>query len=397
MDRTRRRLLQFLGCALCGGAAAGWTHRADAEDRLDAPPSPPRDPGTGGTSGPSSRLPTADDPHVREAYFYESLPDRRIACRTCPQGCVLDPGETGFCRAKANLGGRQMSLSWANPCAIHVDPIEKKPLYHVLPGSKAFSLAVAGCNFRCLNCQNWEIAQVGPRDVETYDLPVLSAVENAARYGCRSIAFTYSEPTSFYEYALEIAETAKSSGIRSAWVSNGYIERAPLERLCRSLSAGAINLKSFEEGIYWKLNSGHLQPVLDTLVRMKELGIWLEVINLVIPTWTDDPAMIRRMCRWHVRALGPDTPLHFSRFVPLYRLAQLPPTPVDTLARAREIALEEGIRFVYIGNVPGMAENTICPGCGKTVIERTGYRIRGFHLEDGACAACGRVIPGVWS
>ena len=310
---------------------------------------------------------------------------------------MLSPGETGLCRAKANVGGRHFSLSWQNPCSIHVDPIEKKPLYHYLPGSKAFSLAVAGCNFRCLNCQNWEISQVGPREVHAYELSVESAVESALRYDCRSIAFTYSEPTSFYEYALEIAEAAKVSGVRSAWVSNGYIRRAPLDRLCRSLGAGAINLKSYEESVYWKLNSGHLQPVLDTLVRMKENGVWLEVINLVIPTWTDDLEMIRRMCRWFVSALGPDTPLHFSRFTPLFRLAQLPPTPVETLTRAREIALAEGIRFVYIGNVPGLAENTTCPGCGQTLIERSGYRIRKLGLTNGACESCGRSIPGVWA
>ena len=373
MDHGRRRLLRAIGCAACAwaGEGAAW---AAAQERT-----------------------TADDPHLREAYFYESLEDGHIACRTCPHGCVLSPGETGLCRAKANVGGRHFSLSWQNPCSIHVDPIEKKPLYHYLPGSKAFSLAVAGCNFRCLNCQNWEISQVGPREVHAYELSVESAVESALRYDCRSIAFTYSEPTSFYEYALEIAEAAKVSGVRSAWVSNGYIRRAPLDRLCRSLGAGAINLKSYEESVYWKLNSGHLQPVLDTLVRMKENGVWLEVINLVIPTWTDDLEMIRRMCRWFVSALGPDTPLHFSRFTPLFRLAQLPPTPVETLTRAREIALAEGIRFVYIGNVPGLAENTTCPGCGQTLIERSGYRIRKLGLTNGACESCGRSIPGVWA
>jgi pyruvate formate lyase activating enzyme len=385
----RRRFLQSLACSACSLLLPSGP--VAAEDSL------PRARGAGRVRpGGGAPLPRADSPHVREAFFYRRLEGERIECETCPHGCILEPGELGLCRAKANLGGRHHSLSFGNPCSVHVDPVEKKPLLHYLPGSTAFSLAVAGCNFRCLNCQNWEISQVAPMETANYDLPPAAAVENARKYGCRSIAFTYSEPTSFYEYGVETSAAAKAQGVRSIWVSNGYIRREPLDRLCRSLAAAAINLKSFEDRIYRDLNGGHLQPVMDTLVRMKENGVWLEVIALIVPTWTDDLEMIRRMCGWHARALGPDTPLHFSRFVPLYKLTHLPTTPEETLVKAREIARSEGLHHVYIGNVPGLAENTLCPGCHETVIERRGFRILRNELRDGKCGRCGGALAGIW-
>jgi pyruvate formate lyase activating enzyme len=259
------------------------------------------------------------------------------------------------------------------------------------------SLATAGCNLRCLNCQNWEISQVTPMETENYDLPPPQVVAHARKYDCRSIAFTYSEPTSFYEYALDTAEQAREEGVGSIWVSNGYIRPEPLARLSRALTAASINLKSYEDRIYRELNGGRLQPVLDTLSTLKRNGIWLEVIHLLIPTWTDDFEMIRRMCGWFVTTLGPDTPLHFSRFEPRFRLNRLPPTPAEALVRAREIARAEGIHHVYIGNVPGLAENTLCPSCRHEVIERRGYRIVKNDLRDGACGRCGERIAGVWS
>ncbi len=399
MNAERRRFLIRAAGALCGlSTRPGLLYAQDAVAPRRAPrPAPGKAPGSRDPDARVAELPGPDSRFVKEAFFYEKLDRRRIRCGTCPHGCVLAPGETGFCRAKANLDGRHFSLSWANPCSVNVDPIEKKPLLHFLPESQTFSLAVAGCNFRCLNCQNWEISQVSPLQARHYELDPDGVVAQARHYGCRSIAFTYSEPTSFYEYAVTIAEQARAAGLRSVWVSNGYIAPAPLERLCRSLDAAAVNLKSFEDRIYRELNGGELQPVMDTLVALKRAGIWLEVINLVIPTWTDDLNMVKRMCGWFVSSLGPDTPLHFSRFSPLYKLTHLPPTPVETLLAARDIARAEGVRYSYVGNVPEVGEDTACPRCGKSVLARRGFRVLERNLRDGACGACGAPIAGVWS
>jgi pyruvate formate lyase activating enzyme len=391
MILPRRQFLMRSGCALSGALLA----RAGAARGQDASPEPSVRPAAA-DQGRSGEI-TPESPFVREALFYEKMEEAQIRCRTCPHECVLSPGETGLCRAKMNLAGAHYSLSYGNPCVAAVDPIEKKPLFHYLPGSTAFSLAVAGCNFRCLNCQNWEISQISPRESRNYDMAPEVVVENARRFDCRSIAYTYSEPTSFYEFGLASAERARAAGIRNVWVSNGYIAGPPLDRLSRSLDAAAINLKSFEDRIYRDLNGGRLEPVQDTLVRLKKNGVWLEVINLVIPTYTDDLEMIRRMCGWFLRTLGPSTPLHFTRFNPLYKLIHLPPTPVETLVAAREAALAEGLSFVYIGNVPGLAEDTICPGCGQTVIRRHGFRIGAFELVEGRCRFCREPIAGVWS
>jgi pyruvate formate lyase activating enzyme len=386
MGQGRRAFLGDLAGAFCAACVGLGPARAQDRAAGTLESASAKEPGQAGF----------DDAFVREAYFYETVEGKTIRCLTCPHACVLEPGETGFCRAKRNLGGRHATLSYGNPCTINVDPIEKKPLLHFLPGSSAFSLAVAGCNFRCLNCQNWEISQVSPLETRNYRLDPPQVVEQAQRYACRSIAFTYSEPTSYYEYGVDTASLAKAAGLKSCWVSNGYIAQPPLDRLCLSIDAAAVNLKSFEDKIYMDLNAGHLRPVMDTLVRMKEKGVWLEVINLVVPTYTDNLDMIRRMCDWHLKALGPDTPLHFSRFTPLYKLVHLPPTPADFLVQARETAMAAGLRYVYIGNVPGLAEDTICPGCGKTVVERRGFRVLKNEIVSGACRFCGGKIAGVW-
>ena len=399
MNEGRRRFLVRAACASCGILLAPGL-KLRAQDQLPSGGSGGATPG-GAKLGTGelrpNQLPAPDDSFVKEAFFYEKLDGGMIHCQTCPQSCVLSKGEVGFCRAKANLDGRHFSLSWGNPCTVNVDPVEKKPLLHFLPGSQALSLAVAGCNFRCLNCQNWEISQVSPLQTRNYAFTPDQLVASAQQYDCRSIAFTYSEPTSYYEYGVSTAEKAHAAGVRTIWVSNGYIEKAPLLRLCRALDGAAVNLKSFEDRIYSDLNGGHLQPVMDTLLTMKQNGVWLEVINLVIPTYTDNLEMIRRMCGWFVKTLGPDTPLHFSRFSPLYKLTHLTPTPQETLIQAREVARSEGIRFAYIGNVPDIGEDTICPACKKIVLARRGFRIHENNLKDGKCGSCGAKIPGVWA
>jgi len=336
------------------------------------------------------------DPHLREAYFYKTLADGAVQCGTCPHECIVLPGSRGRCRTKVNIEGRLFSISYGNPCVVHVDPVEKKPLQHFYPGSKALSLAVAGCNFSCLNCQNWEISQTSPDKTRNYDVPPDEVVLMAARYGCKSIAYTYSEATTFYEYMVDISAKSKQAGIKNIWVSNAYISQAALNRLCDVIDAASVNLKSFSDKTYWDLNGGRLEPVLETFKTLHRRGVWMEIINLVIPTYTDDMDMIKRMCGWILENLGPEYPLHFSRFSPQYKLIHLPPTPVEVLKEAKATALKEGLRYVYIGNVPGLGDKTLCPGCKRTVVERRGYTLVSNHVKDGKCEFCGVHISGRW-
>jgi pyruvate formate lyase activating enzyme len=294
-------------------------------------------------------------------------------------------------------GGKLYTIAYGNPCAIHIDPIEKKPLYHFRPGSGAFSIATAGCNLACLNCQNWTISQSSPTETKNYDLMPDKVVAQALKYECQSIAYTYSEPITFYEYTYDTSRVAHDAGIRNVLVSAGYIHREPLLQLCKVVDAANIDLKSMDDSIYLKLNAGKLQPVLDTLRTLKDEGIWLEITNLVVPSWTDDMDMIRRMCAWLAAEGFEDTPLHFSRFHPQYKLQRLPATPVKTLESAYQIARSEGLKYVYIGNVPGhQTDDTRCPHCDQVLIERSGYQIRDFRVEGGKCSQCGNGIPGRW-
>ncbi len=332
----------------------------------------------------------------KEALFVEQAGDS-IHCLKCPNGCTIPVGGTGICRNRVNVRGRLYSIAYGNPCAVHVDPIEKKPLLHFLPGTRAFSIAAAGCNLACLNCQNWQISQVSPKETENQELMPRAVVDECRRTGCASVAYTYSEPTTFYEYAFDTAEIAHGEGIRNVWKSNGYIEEVPLRKLCRVIDAANIDLKSFDENIYARLNAGKLAPVLRTLRIFHEMHIWLEITNLVIPGWSDDLDMIGRMCSWLCKNGLDDVPLHFSRFMPLYKLNQLAPTPVKRLEEAHAAAVKEGMKYVYIGNVPGhIAEHTYCHHCKKMILERRGYSIVTNNLKKGMCAYCGTNIPGVW-
>jgi pyruvate formate lyase activating enzyme len=278
-----------------------------------------------------------------------------------------------------------------------VDPVEKKPLLHFHPGTRAFSLAVAGCNLHCLNCQNWEISQTSADKTRNYDLGPDEIVAMASKYGCRSIAYTYSEATTFFEYMVDTAERAKKKGIQNVWVSNAYISPPALDRLCDVIDGASVNLKSFSDDVYRKLTGGTLKPVLESLKTLHERGVWMEIINLVVPTYTDDMETIRRMCGWIAAHLGPSYPLHFSRFFPQYKLTRLPPTPVEVLEAARETARKEGLEHVYLGNVPGGCDETRCPQCQAVVIERRGYRLVENRLEAGACPSCKAEIAGRWT
>lgn len=332
----------------------------------------------------------------KEAAYYIATP-RGIKCQLCPQACILEDGETGDCRTNVCEGDKLYSITYGNPCAVHVDPIEKKPLYHFLPSSLAFSIATAGCNLACLNCQNWEISQSSPKETRNYDLMPSKTVEKAREFNCETIAYTYSDPVAFYEYTLDTAKIARMEGIKNCIVSAGYINEEPLKEWCKYIDAANIDLKSFSNEIYEMLNAGTLEPVLDSLKILKSEGVWLEITNLIVPTWTDDMDMIKKMCDWLYANGFKDNPLHFSKFHPMYKLTNLPGTPLATLESAKKIAEEAGLKYVYVGNVPGIGgEDTICPACKKIIVNRKGYKIIDIKINDGKCALCGERIAGVW-
>jgi pyruvate formate lyase activating enzyme len=328
---------------------------------------------------------------------YWTRTEHGLRCEKCPNECVLAAGDTGLCRNRVNHEGKMYTIAYGNPCAVHIDPIEKKPLYHFLPATRAYSIAAAGCNFRCLNCQNWEISQVSPYETVNDDLMPADVVEQCMKNHCESIAYTYSEPTTFFEYAYDTAKLARARGIKNVWKSNGYIQEAPLRNLCKVIDAANIDLKSFDDDTYKRLSSGSLAPVLRTLKVLKEEGVWLEITCLLVPGWTDDLDTVKRMCEWLTGNGLADCPVHFTRFMPLYKLTQLPLTPVATLERAREIALKAGVQYPFVGNVPGhTGENSYCHACGRLIIERRGFTILEIHVLAGKCQFCKTRIPGVW-
>ncbi|MGZ3559842.1 MAG: AmmeMemoRadiSam system radical SAM enzyme [Thermodesulfobacteriota bacterium] len=330
--------------------------------------------------------------------YFTSLEQGEIQCELCPHRCRVAKGKRGICRVRENRDGKYYSLVYGNPCAVHLDPIEKKPFSHVLPGTTSLSLATAGCNFQCKFCQNWEISQVSPEDVYSFEVTPELMVNKAKEVGARSVAYTYVEPTIFYEYMVDIGGLAKKSGLLNVYHSNGFINQAPLKNLCKVLDAANIDLKGFTENFYRELCGGDLNPVLETLKTLKQEKVHVEITNLVIPTKNDEMSVMKEMCLWIKKELGADTPIHFSRFYPLYKLKTLPPTPVSTLDKARAAALSAGLEYVYIGNIPGHeGENTFCPKCKKMIIQRTGYMVGEINLNAGKCKYCGKPIPGIWA
>jgi len=334
----------------------------------------------------------------REGFLYTKLDNNLVMCGICPNRCLLSPGDRSVCRSKINMDGVLYSLTYGNPCSVNVDPIEKKPLFHFNPRSKAFSIATTGCNFRCLNCQNWEISQAKPHEVRHHELFPADVIQGAQRTGCASIAYTYSEAVTFFEYMIDTARLAREEGIANLWISNGYINPKPLVELCSVLDAANINLKAFSDAVYRKLNGGRLQPVLNTFKTLHEQKIHFEMTNLVVPGYTDDAEMVKQMCQWILATLGPDYPLHFLRFFPQYKLDRLPATPLSTLIRFRKLAMAEGIRYVYVGNAAyPEGNNTYCHHCKKLLIERIGYFIGTYDLNENRCKYCRTVIPGRWT
>jgi len=342
-----------------------------------------------------------------EAMYYTRLDGRRVQCELCFRRCIIPPGERGFCGNRKNVDGRLYTLVYGKPAALQIDPIEKEPLFHVLSGSRILCVGTAGCNFRCSFCHNWHLSHMKIEQLKYYRLTAEELVDLAGSHGCVGLHFTYNEPTVFYEYMLAVAKEAKRRGVYFGFHTNGAINPEPLRELLQYTDSVTVDLKAFDEEFYeyvtepterFKPSTPPLEAVLRTLRIVKEEGVWLEVVYLVIPTLNDDMGEVREMCLWMRENLGEDVPLHFSRFIPACKLTKLPPTPVETLERAREIALEAGLRYVYIGNVPGHpAEDLYCPHCGEPLILRFQFTVMEYRLVGGRCPDCGYEIPGLWS
>ena len=320
-----------------------------------------------------------------------------VQCELCPKRCIIAPGQSGECRVRVNTGGKLAAVTYGFPCSVHVDPIEKKPLFHFLPGSPILSIATVGCNLHCKNCQNWSISQENPEDSQAHALPPEAIPPLAKQYRCQSVAYTYTDPVVYYEYALDGCVHAHGAGLKNVLVTAGYMNPEPMRELYQHVDAANIDLKALSEDFYRDICGATLEPVLDTLVSAKAMGVWVEVTNLVIPTLNDRDEDLRQLCRWVVENMGRDTPLHFSRFYPQYQMKNLPPTPAETLSRARGIAKAEGIEHVYLGNViDPEGENTYCASCASLLIERVRYTIVQNRLEEGRCPSCNTAVPGVW-
>ncbi len=345
---------------------------------------------------------------LREAMYYTNIEGNTVQCQLCFRRCVIRNGQRGFCTNRKNIGGKLYTVIYGKPCALQIDPVEKEPLFHVYPKSRIFCIGTAGCNFRCSFCQNWHMAHKRLEEVEYAEFSPEELVDLAFEYNCTGFHFTYNEPTVFYEYMYDIAQIAEERGLVVAFHSNGAINEEPLRELLRFMDAVTIDLKSFRPEFYEYVTeqstSGIFQPssppldtVLSTLKTIKEEGVWLEVVNLVIPTLNDDMEVVKEMCTWIRENLGDDVPVHFLRFMPACKLTKLPYTPVQTLEAARRTAVAAGMKYVYIGNVPGHEGNSMfCPGCGECLIARYHFMVLSYNLEGDKCKFCGIEIPGLW-
>ena len=335
---------------------------------------------------------------MKEAMFYESMTENRVRCNLCNHQCKIKEGKRGICGVRENQSGKLYSTIYGKIIAEHIDPIEKKPLFNFLPGSKAFSIGTVGCNFHCKHCQNFDISQYPHKHkgkIIGQDRTPDQIVTAAKAAGCKTIAYTYTEPTIFYEFAYDTAVLAKKERIKNVFVSNGYMRAEAARQIAPYLDAINIDLKAFTDKFYKEICGGRLKPVLETTQLMKNLGVWVETTTLIIPGLNDDEGELRDIARF-VKTVGPEVPWHVTAFFPTYKLTDHPPTPLSTLRRAREIGMQEGLRYVYEGNVPDESgENTYCYDCGAVVIERSGFGFIRNHLKDGKCSECGTKIDGM--
>ena len=335
---------------------------------------------------------------MKEAKLYRKLANSKVQCFTCAHKCTIAPGKRGICGVRDNRGGILYSLVYGKAIALHVDPIEKKPLFHFRPGTQSFSVATVGCNMRCLNCQNADISQM-PRDrnqIQGQEVPPHALVQAALDHRCRSIAYTYTEPAIYWDYAYDTACLAHTKGLENVFVTNGYLSEESLQEIAPYLDAANVDLKSFRDRTYRTICGARLQPVLDTIRRMKQLGIWIEVTTLLIPDLNDSDEELKRMAQF-IYEIDPGIPWHVSRFHPTYRMLDRPLTPLESIQKACRIGLEVGLRYVYSGNIPGEErESTYCYSCGVCLIHRLGFEVLQNRLVDGKCAECGATIDGVW-
>ena len=339
---------------------------------------------------------TVDEDALVEAKYWAPLDGNKVQCQLCFRQCIIAEGQRGYCTARQNHDGRLYSMVYGQVTS-QIDPVEKEPLLHFLPGTKTLCFGTAGCNFRCSFCHNWHLASRTPEDLNLGFLSAEDAVNKAKEMGCTSISFTYNEPTVFYEWVYDVSRLAKKNGLKTYFHTNGAISPEPLKELLKHMDAVCIDLKAFTADFYQVTSFSDLEPVLDTLKILKEEEVWFEITNLIIPTFNDDPEQIREMCIWIRENLGKDIPVHFSRFFPAYRLTRIPPTPIETLEKAIEIATEEGLEYITIGNVPGHdANSTFCPNCGEVLIQRVHFHVLANNIEDGKCRSCNHPIPGIW-
>jgi pyruvate formate lyase activating enzyme len=378
---NRRDFMKTAFCCACSMALGiGCGKQSDSETAALTPP-------------PESLLKYA----VRSPW-YDTMGGNRVQCTLCPKKCILSAGETSPCRVRINQNGSLYTFAYGNPSLVLEDAIERNPFMHVLPGSRVFSIATPGCNLSCKFCEVWDMALVPPEEVRTYDMPVDEVVSRAQESGLQSIGYAFGEPAVFYEYMTDIAKKARDAGLLNVMQTAGYFAEKPLQKLLPLMNAANIDLKSFDPDFYREIVGGELSVVLNTIRRIQNQGIHLEITNILIPSLNDDMDLIHRMSRWIVSELGPDIPLHFVRFYPLYRLSNLPQTPVSTLDRARKTAMDAGLKYVYVSRVTGHeGENTFCPECGQKIINRLGFVIDENHVRDGRCGFCEAHIPGIWA
>jgi pyruvate formate lyase activating enzyme len=344
--------------------------------------------------------PTAEGtpiPTLHEARYYFQLDGNRVQCQMCFRRCVVPEGGRGFCRNKVNIGGRYYTMIYAHPSALQIDPIEKEPSFHMWPGATIFCTGTASCNNRCKFCQNWHLSQRSFEEIEHVVITPEQTVELAQEMGCDAVSFTYNEPTVFYEHMFDVAKVAKQEGMGTLFHTNGGMNEEPLAALLEHMDAVTVDLKAFTPEFYQEVSSSQLEPVLRTLQQIHQSGVHLEIVNLVVTTLNDNMYDIRRMCQWIRDTLSEKVPLHFTRFFPAYRLTSLPPTPIETLESAAQIADDKGLQYVYIGNCPGHERNsTFCPECGEKIISRTHFAVLSLNVEKGKCRFCGHSIPGIW-
>jgi pyruvate formate lyase activating enzyme len=333
-----------------------------------------------------------------EALFYRRGQKNSVHCQLCFRRCFIPEGRRGFCRNRENRAGILRSLVYGRPSGLQIDPIELEPMYHMVPGHKNICVYTASCNFRCKHCHNWPISQSAPEEIRALRYRPEEIVEEALRHGCRSISHSINEPTVFYELMYGVVQGAKKEGLLTLCHTNGGIAKAPLLELLKFMDGVTVDLKAFNKEFYQEISGARLEPVLETLETIKGANKHLEIVNLIIPTLNDQMNDITKMCKWISGNLGKDTPLHFTRFSPSYKMTHLPFTPINTLEEARSIAMAEGIEYVYVGNVAGHpANSTYCPKCRKKLIERSHFMVLKNHVKDGLCPFCKEKIPGIWN